>query len=95
MDKKHQDPNHQAFRGSGKLRAEQAGHNEQSAHTFIMSQRHEVTGEKTPVHHITQNGQKNDNGTIANSRSTIHDILLAFRAVEKGRIDKLSSQELS
>lgn len=69
------------------------GHSKGTAHGDIMSQIKTVAGNKEPIHHIKQKGQKNDNCTIANSRSNIEGILLCKKAIEVGGFDKLTESD--
>lgn len=69
------------------------GHSKGQSHDAIMTQIHNVAGNKEPIHEIDQKGQKCDNCTVANPRSNVHGILLCQKAVEKGGFDKLNEQD--
>lgn len=64
-----------------------------TSHAEIMRQVHQVTGNKPPIEHIPQNGQKYDNCSIANPRANIHGILLCQKALAKGGFENLTSQD--
>ncbi|HAT2069333.1 TPA: Dot/Icm T4SS effector AnkD/LegA15 [Legionella pneumophila] len=70
------------------------GHSNGASHDEIMSQIKAAAGNKEPIHHIKQKGQKNDNCTIANSKSNIEGILLCQKAREVGGFDKLTESDM-
>ncbi|CAM4494384.1 MAG: hypothetical protein LEGION0403_FIIPPAGN_00502 [Legionella sp.] len=69
------------------------GHAKGQSHDAIMTQIHNVAGNKPPIHEIDQKGQKCENCTIANPRANIHGILLCQKAAEKGGFDQLNAQD--
>lgn len=69
------------------------GHSKGTTQAEIMGMIHRVTDGKPPVHSVIQKDQKQDNCSIANSRSNIHGILLCQKAKEKGGFDKLNQKD--
>ena len=69
------------------------GHAKGTSQAQIMGMIHGVTGGKPPVHSVVQSNQKQDNCSIANSRSNIHGILLCQKAKDKGGFDKMTKQD--
>ncbi|KGP63363.1 ankyrin [Legionella norrlandica] len=70
------------------------GHSKGTSHNEITSQIKAASGNKDPIHHIQQKGQKQDNCTIANSRSNIEGIMLCLKAKEVGGFDKLTKADM-
>lgn len=64
-----------------------------TSHADIMRQVKQVAGNKPPIEHIQQKGQKHDNCSIANPRANIRGILLCQKAIEKGGFENLSTND--
>lgn len=65
------------------------GHDKDISHAEVMAQIHQVTKGKDPVATISQNSQKYDNCTIANTRANIHGVLLCQEANRKGGFENV------
>lgn len=69
------------------------GHANGTSHAEIMGEIHKVTGNQPPVQTITQEKQKCDNCTVANTRANFEGVLLTLEAKRKGGFGNLTESD--